>query len=167
MARCRVTYAKTIISLSLGIWVLVVAGESRPAPPGVSDTDDLYALAEQARAGHLPILLVISREDCPYCHLLKREILNPMLVSGELDGKVIVRELMIDSFLPVRDFNGEAVEPDALAERYRAYLTPTLLFLDHRGREVAERIVGINTLEYYGFFVSSAIEKAHSRVVDK
>ncbi|MCK5361468.1 MAG: thioredoxin fold domain-containing protein, partial [Gammaproteobacteria bacterium] len=107
---------------------------------------------------------VVSQADCPYCELLKREILEPMLISGEYDGRVLIRELLIDSELPVRDFDGQAIAPDALAQRYRARLTPTVLFLDDRGRELTKPMIGINTVDFYGYYLDAAIDVARERL---
>jgi hypothetical protein len=68
--------------------------------------------------------------------------------------------LRIDSALPLRDFDGQSVAPDALASRYRTRLTPTVLFLDDRGRELTERIIGINTVDFYGYYLDAAIDAA-------
>lgn len=144
--------------------VLLVAARSPVASVGVSPAEDFAALGDRARNDDLPILLVVSQTDCPYCKLLKREILEPMLLSGDYTGRVLIRELFIDSHLPVRDFDGRDVTPDDLAGRYRARLTPTVLFLDHRGQELAEPLIGINTVEFYGYYLDAAIDAARARL---
>jgi hypothetical protein len=48
----------------------------------------------------------------------------------------------------------------AFARRYGAEVMPTLLFLDGKGRELADRIVGISNIEYYGFYLDKAIASA-------
>jgi thioredoxin-related protein len=151
-----------LLAFCLAFPDLAAAEESRSGAPMVAVAHDLYDLGAQAHDRRLPILLVISQTGCPFCRQLKEEILRPMIISGEYVDKVIIREVLIDDLGPVRDFDGSKVEPGALATRYGARVTPTLLFLDHRGRELAERIVGINSLDYYGFYVDSAIHKARS-----
>jgi hypothetical protein len=46
------------------------------------------------------------------------------------------------------------------ARRYGAEVTPTSLFMDGQGRELADRIVGISNIEYYGFYLDKAIASA-------
>ena len=41
-----------------------------------------------------------------------------------------------------------------------AYVTPTILFVDHTGRQLAERMVGINTIEMYGGYLDQCIDTA-------
>ena len=152
------------IGVGLALWALLVAVDAQAVSAGVSQVENFAALGDRARNGHVPILLVVSQADCPYCELLKREILEPMLISGEYDGRVLIRELFIDSGLPVRDFDGQVVVPDELARRYRARLTPTVLFLDHHGREIGKRMIGINTVEFYGYYLDVAIDTARQRL---
>lgn len=159
MLRSRQAFARALL-----LSTLLASTCAHAASAVVSEAEDLAALGDRARAARVPILLVVSQADCPYCELLKREVLRPMLVSGQYEGRVLIRELFIDSELPVRDFDGQAVSPDALARRYRARLTPTLLFLDHGGRELTERMIGINTLDFYGYYVDAAIGAARRRL---
>lgn len=112
----------------------------------------------------MPILLVVSQSFCPYCEQLEREILVPMLLSGEYRGRVIIRELLTDAGVTVRDFDGRSVEAADIAARYRAWITPTLLFLDERGREIVPRIRGFNTPSLYGYYVDAAIAQALARL---
>ena len=51
-----------------------------------------------------------------------------------------------------------------LASRFAARVTPTLLFLDPFGAEIAPRIVGVNTIEMFGYYVDKAIETARKRL---
>ncbi len=155
---------KRVFGIGLALCGMFLALQVQAVPGLVSQVENFAALGDRARAGRLPILLLVSQSDCPYCELLKREILRPMLISGDYDGRVLIRELLIDSELPVRDFDGRAVVPDALAKRYRVRLTPTVLFLDDRGREVAERIVGINTVDFYAYYLDAAIDAAGARL---
>jgi thioredoxin-related protein len=155
---------KTLFGIGLALGALLVAIQVQALSAGVSHAENFAALGDRARTGQMPILLVVSQADCPYCELLKREILEPMLISGEYDGRVLIRELLIDSELPVRDFDGQAIAPDALARRYRARLTPTVLFLDHRGRELTERMIGINTVDFYPYYLDAAIDAARERL---
>ena len=44
-------------------------------------------------------------------------------------------------------------------------MTPTLLFLDPDGTEIVPRIVGVNTVEMFGFYLDRAIDAARERLV--
>lgn len=125
---------------------------------------DLHADAAVAEAEAIPIMLLVSQTYCGYCDQLKDWIIRPMILSGDYEGRVIIRELKVDSFRPVRDFTGEPRDPAKISAGYKAYLTPTLLFLGPDGEELTERIRGINTPEMFGYYVDEAIATAAQRL---
>jgi hypothetical protein len=91
---------------------------------------------------------------------MKREILHPVAVEGEYGQRVILREMLIDRGMPIKDFQGKTQSAKTFSQGYGVHLTPTLLFLDPLGKELTEPIVGINTLELFGFYLDAAIEEA-------
>ncbi len=142
-----------------------LAGAAAPAGgPGLALTDDLQAVGTLAREAGVPIVLMVSREYCPMCARLKREVLGPMALSGEYADRAIMREIKIDPGERVRDFDGRDVAAAELAERYHAFLTPTLLFLDGRGAELAPRILGVQNTDFFGHYVDQAIGLARDRL---
>ena len=126
--------------------------------------DDLAALGRTARRRRLPIVLLVSRSDCSYCALLKDEVLNPMVKSREYEDQALLGELMLDSEEPLRGFQGGHELRDDVAARFDTDLTPTLLFLAPDGSELAPRILGVNTLELFGFYLDRAIASARVRL---
>lgn len=124
--------------------------------------DDLATLGRTARRRRLPIVLLVSRSDCSYCHVLKDEVLNPMVKSRDYDDRALLGELMLDSEEPLRGFRGEHLRRENLASRLDARVTPTLLFLAPDGTELAPRIVGVNTVEFFAFYVDRAIRTARA-----
>lgn len=91
---------------------------------------------------------------------MKREVLNPMQLSGDYAKQVLIRELPIDLGESITNFEGHREVTKHFSNRYRIQVTPTLLFLDGNGNEVAERILGINTVDYLLFYVEEAIKTA-------
>lgn len=126
--------------------------------------DDLAAFGRMAHRRRVPIVLLVSRSDCSYCMLLKDEVLNPMVRSREYDDLALLGELMLDAAAPLRGFDGEYQRREALASRLDTHLTPTLLFLAPDGTELAPRILGVNTVELFGFYVDRAIATARARL---
>jgi len=107
----------------------------------------------------LGLVLMLHAEHCPYCKLMEEEILSPMVKSGEYDKKVIIRKLQIDESRDIIDFSGKTVQPSDISARYKSVLTPTLVFLDHQGNEVIDKMVGINTVEMFGAYLDIEIDK--------
>jgi len=103
---------------------------------------------------------MFSASYCGYCSIIKEEFLKPMQLSGNYNNKVIVRVLELDSGDDVIDINGEKIDPEYLAERYNVQLTPTLVFIDHHGKELAQQMIGVTTVDFYGGYLDDAINSS-------
>ena len=142
------------------IWLLATSPLLSAETSHLRQAGDLQQLGQLAKQQRVPILLMVSQEHCGYCQLMKQEVLNPMLLSGEYSDRVLMRELLIDPGEQVIDFSGRKQSAQAFSSNHKVWVTPTLLFLDHRGEEAAERILGINTVDYLLFYVEDAIDTA-------
>ncbi|MBF2761193.1 MAG: hypothetical protein ISN28_13180 [Ectothiorhodospiraceae bacterium AqS1] len=128
--------------------------------------DDLAAFANDARARRLPIVLLVSRSDCSYCMALKAQVLDPSAISGEYEDKALLGELILDAPKELIGFDGSVFEDrDVWARRFDALFTPTLLFLAPDGSELTPRMRGINTLEFFAFYLERSIRKANRALV--
>ncbi len=130
-------------------------------------TVDLQADTRLAKSEHLPILLLVSQEDCPFCVLIKQEILQPMIISGDYNDKLLIRELYIDAGEQVIDLRGKQRDSAEVAHDYGVSLTPTMLFLGPDGTELADRMVGIQTVEMFSYYVDSAIDEAIEKLAQQ
>jgi hypothetical protein len=124
---------------------------------------DLAADAAASARGRLPILLFFDREDCPYCERALREYLVPVSRSAWKD-RAIFRQVAIDRTLPARDFDGTVTTHKAIAERYGAVFSPTIVVVDGRGRALADPIVGLTTIDFYGAYVNDALAAGARRL---
>ena len=143
-----------------GCALLCLATTALLAEIAVPVATDLQSDARLAQQQQLPILLAFSANHCGYCNLLEEDFLQPMLLSGEYRDKIIIRKLVLDNGSRLRDFSGQKIEATRLSDRYRVYVTPTILFVDANGTELAERMVGINTPEMFGGYLDDCIETA-------
>lgn len=125
---------------------------------------DLSADMRLVVSGRMPLMLVITREDCGYCDLLKRAVINPMILSGEYQDRVIIREISIDRPTTLVDFSGREVSPFAVADSYDAFLTPAVLLVGPKGAELHDRLLGISNEDMYLFYLDQAIERATERL---
>jgi thioredoxin-related protein len=125
---------------------------------------DLQADAGIADNRRLPILLVFTAIDCAYCVLLEEDFLEPMLLSSEYEDRVIIRKIVLDNGSRLTDFSGQRRDATALSDDYKVYVTPTILFLDSDGTELADRMLGINTPELFGGYLEDCIDTALMKV---
>lgn len=126
---------------------------------------DWQSISRQARSRKVPIVVMIDQHDCPYCRQAEEDFFNPILTSGELGDKVIVGKVSIDEGETILDEHGNRVSTrEFLADYADSFLTPTVLFLDHAKRELVERIVGMLTPDYYGFYLERAMHSAAAKI---
>lgn len=107
-------------------------------------------------------IVMVSQRGCSYCDLIHNDFLDPMHQGGRYKDRALFRELKIDSNSAIIDFNGQEITPKRFAKRYKASLTPTLLFLDQKGHALVPNMVGVNTPEFYGYYLDQSIDKAIS-----
>ncbi len=125
---------------------------------------DLEVAGRQAVSDCKPLLLEFSALACEYCRLLETEVLNPTLLNRDYDKRVLMRKLLIDRPVRIRGFDGNRISAEQLAQKYRVYVTPTLLFVDAQGVELAERMVGVTTLDFYGGYLDNALDDARQKL---
>ena len=140
--------------------LVLAGGTAASEEASVPLAADLAADARLAATTGRPLMLVFTREECGYCALLKRAVIVPMIISGEYEDRVIIRELIIDQGPDLVDFGGQRVSPFAVADRYDSIFAPAVLIVGPEGEELHERLIGISNEEMYLFYLDQAIEKA-------
>jgi len=153
-------HSRTKPFLRLLLCLLMLSASGLFAGEGVPSVEDFQQLAREAELRQLPILLMVSQYHCGFCERMKEEVLGPMMLSSDYTSRVLIRELQIDPGHYVTDFQGQRLSAEAFTARYKTQVTPTLLFLDAQGNEAAERIVGINTVDFLIFYIEDAINEA-------
>ncbi|MCB1859759.1 MAG: hypothetical protein KDI63_15910 [Gammaproteobacteria bacterium] len=154
------TTTKITILLLLAVFIGDAGAQQDEAQVRLEEVTNFAVVARMAAAKRTPILLLVSQAHCGFCTQIKEQILGPMILSGDYDNTLLIRELFIDYGSRVRDFQENDVDSGSFALRYQVYLTPTLLFIGPDGKELTERLVGIQTPELFFFYVESAVEKA-------
>ena len=102
-----------------------------------------------------PLVVMVSLEGCPFCRIARQSHLAPMYREGHPIVQVDMR-----SPQAVRDFDGRMTTHDALVQRWRIPIAPTLLFFGPAGREVAERMEGAYQPDFYGPYLDERLETA-------
>lgn len=112
------------------------------------------------------IILYVSSPFCRFCKKLEKEILIPLLKSGDYRDKALLRKFIIDSKQPIINFNKQSQSPKSLMREYNVTITPTLLFLDKNGNQLSESIVGYSNDEFYWYYLDMAIEKSNHQLTE-
>jgi thioredoxin-related protein len=114
-------------------------------------SDELAAALRQGQ----PLVVMVSLEGCPFCRIARQSHLAPMHREGGAIVQVDMR-----SAQAVRDFDGRMTTHDALVQRWRVPIAPTLLFFGPGGREVAERMEGAYQPDFYGPYLDERLDQA-------
>jgi len=116
----------------------------------IINTEDFRIDSQLAASKKMPILILFAMESCGYCEFVEEEHLKPMLRNpADYADRVLIRRVMTDDFDDIIDFDGNTISSLDFSSRYNASLTPTVVFLDHTGKELS-RILGVSNTEFYG-----------------
>lgn len=127
--------------------------------------ENMQITAAQASESCVPMVIMLSQFSCGHCEKLREKVLLPLMKSGELDNKVMFRELPVDSDELVTDINGNTATGMELAKRYiKNVLTPTMLIIEPSSNKVIERIVGISNIDFYSLYLEEEINSAYSNM---
>lgn len=122
--------------------------------------EHLGALAAQAQRQGQPLVLMVSLPGCPWCELLRRNYLIPMRKEGLHAFEFMINERR----LHIVDFQAQRVTPSAFSERLKVSMTPTVLFLNAQGQEIAARIEGVASADMIGSILDDRLATARQRV---
>ncbi|WP_303903074.1 thioredoxin family protein [Thiohalomonas denitrificans] len=130
-------------------------------------TSDLQAEGKLARERNVPLLMMFYAEHCYYCTRVEEDFLEPMLISGDYTEKVIIRRVDLENLRRITDFDGTSVSVSDFAGRYEVRVTPTLVYVDSDGRQLAENMVGLTTPDFYGDYIDRRIKTALDQLREK
>ena len=108
----------------------------------------------------VPMILMVSAEECPYCMVMESDYLVPLLRNRAYEERVLIRKIHLDSFDEIIDFSGESVAPTDISQRYGVWVTPTLLFLNGEGEEMQKRMVGLGVRDFVSAYIDESIDAA-------
>lgn len=151
----------------LSVTLMLTHPATAVASVEVPMAENLQTDSVQCETRRLPILLMFSAEECPFCHTVEEEFLKPMMISGDYDDKVMIRKVMLDGHDDAVGFDGEPLDASLLAAQYNVFATPTLVFVDGQGNEIAEKLIGVNTVDYYGAYLDQSIDEAKQTLTKK
>jgi thioredoxin-related protein len=134
--------------------------QNRPKSNTLPWPDHLPRLAALAQRQGQPMLLMVSLPGCPWCELLRRNYLGPMRQEG-----VHAYEFMInDSKQQLVDFSSQTTTPAQWSERHKISISPTLLFFNAQGQEIAARLEGVASADLIGTMLEDRLAQARSKI---
>lgn len=139
------------------------AGTALDVPPA----SNLRLDAQTAEALSSTVLLVFVADHCGYCEIVLHEFLIPMSRNPEYAKRVVMRRIVLNSDLPLYDFDGARTTHEKFARRINVRMTPIVQMFDTRGLLLGKPVVGFTIRDYYGELLDRAIDGAIAQVQDK
>ncbi len=153
---------------AVAAFALVAAtAAAAPEQPGqLPLAKDLQADGRDARSRKAPVVILFSLPGCPYCEIVRRSHLLPMLRDPKA-APVIIRQVDIDSDQAVVGFDGKATTHAAIARAHDVRSVPVVAFWDGDGRPLADPLKGMLLPDFYSAYLDSAIESARARLAGR
>ncbi len=134
--------------------------------PEMSVATDLKSFADQFP--DKVVVLYFTAEYCMYCQALDRDVLGPVMRSGDYaETANFLRVQHDEPETKLTDFDGNEVSNRDLIQRYQVDVTPTLIFLGPDGHEVASSLVGFLTVDFYGAYLDQSLENGRAYLLSK
>jgi len=154
------------LSTLLLVFSLLLTGcEGRAEGKHIQELDNLYTLGQQARQTNLPIMLSFGAEWCDFCHLLNEEVLNPMALGGRYEGKYMyMRYVSIDDDQPIPGIDNQPIIKDKWSDNFDVQVTPTVVFIDGNGKQIAPTIVGVTNVDLYSAMIHESLNIAYQNL---
>jgi thioredoxin-related protein len=126
---------------------------------GVPYAFDLQKDAALAKEKKGVVLVIFSGAHCSYCETVLNEFLIPMSRNADYQAKVVMRKVEASSTLVMKDFHGSKIPHRSFAGDKGARMVPTVMVFDTEGKLLSKPVVGLGTIDYYGYYLDQAIDK--------
>ncbi len=148
---------KLLLMISLLLPLAAGAQEMLPM------AEHLQQEATQAQSAGKPLVLMFSLPECPYCRVVRRNYLRPMLRDLPPAEQPVIRELTMNGRQAIKDFDGTVTTPTALAKRYGVKVAPTLVFVNASGELLTEPLVG-GDHQFYTVYLDRAFDESQRKL---
>ncbi|WP_342113644.1 hypothetical protein [Pseudoduganella sp. OTU4001] len=123
---------------------------------------NLHAELAPLAAQRAVLVLLVSRQDCPYCLEVRRNYLAPLHRAGT--PRLAFRELESDTVADLPDASGQRQPIAAILRQLGVRFFPTVLFLGPDGRTLAEPLLGADHSGFYGAYLDARLQQAKDKL---
>ena len=97
-------------------------------------SEEMANAKEQGKKG---ILIFFEMDECPFCHWMKKNVLNQVNVQKYYEQNFLVFSVDIEGDVEITNFKGEAMtQKDFAFKENRVRATPVIAFFDLEGNRV-------------------------------
>ncbi len=120
-------------------------------------SEELTRAREEGKKG---VVLFFEMDECPFCHRMKRTVLNQVEVQNYYRENFLIFPVDIEGDIDIVDFDGdEMTQKEFAVEKNRVRATPVFAYYDLDGQQVARytgATSGTNEFLLLGEFVAGA-----------
>lgn len=116
-------------------------------------------LAAALKAGQ-PLVLMVSLDGCPFCKIARENYLTPLVREQGLR----VVQINMQHRDALKDLQGRDTTQAQLIAELNVTVAPTLFFYGRGGREVAPRLEGMSSLDFYGAYLDQQVQTARQSI---
>jgi thioredoxin-related protein len=107
-----------------------------------------------------PLLVFVSLDNCPFCKIARENYLLPLMNEQSIP----VVQVNFRNIASVIDARGNVSTQDQLVRAWGIKVAPTVLFIGKDGKEIAPRLTGGSTSDFYGTYLDERIRMAQTAI---
>ena len=150
--------------LAIVAWGHASAFAQEDVSEGVPYARDFQKDAALAKEKKGVVVVMFSGAHCSYCETVLNEFLIPMSRNADYQAKMVVRKVETSSYLELKDFQGGKTPHRRFAGDSGVRMVPTVMVFDSAGKLLSKPVVGLGTIDYYGYYLDQAIDKGLAKV---
>jgi thioredoxin-related protein len=133
-------------------WVATAQSQQRTLPESKSLA---FEIAQSLKTSK-PLVVLVSLDNCPFCKISRENYLIPLM----REQSVSVVQVNLGHTTAIIDSQGSRTTQAALINSWQIKAAPTILFLGKNGQELAPRLVGGSTSDFYGAYLQERIDQS-------
>ena len=133
----------------------------------LTSATNLRTEVETANRQGSALIILYSRQRCPYCEIVRRDYLHPLQNQSPDRDKVVVRQINIDSDAPLTDFSGKPTTHARFSAQQKIKLVPVVAFYGQHGETLSAPIIGVRIADFYQSYLEDAIKDSAKRLGEK
>lgn len=125
-------------------------------------------LIKAKKEGKKAILIFFEMDECPFCHYMKKNVLNQVKVQEYYRKHFLNFAIDIEGDVEMVNFKGQAVkQKDFAFQEYRVRATPVIAFFDLNGKLIYRhtgKTSGVDEFMWLGEYIANGMYKKSNKV---
>jgi thioredoxin-related protein len=153
MTSRRLAFLLTLSALCVALGLPCLATGKAFSLPAAQNLKRELIMAESKQQ---PLVVMVSLEGCAFCKVARENYLS----SLQRDQGLLIVQVDMGKNTVIVDFQGRSTTHQQIIQDWGIKLAPTLLFFGKDGKEIAERLVGGTSSDFYGAYLEERVAKA-------